>query len=154
MLRRVERGNYAQNFYPPSDLSLYEKEIPSNIANSFNAMIPTLLSVTLATIAYGIFDKFSTTAMETIYQLVQLPLQGISNNIFAVIACVLIGTIFWWFGVHGGTICIALFDALQLSNLQANAALAAAGLPITAENGAYIFYVSFNFVRKKLSLLL
>lgn len=121
------------------------KEIPANIADNFSAMIPTALCVVVATIVFTVFDKLSTTAMDWVYHVLQLPLQGVSNSLAAVVVCALVISFFWWFGIHGGTIAIALFGAIEQANLVHNAELLAAGIKLNAQNGAFIFTKTFEF---------
>lgn len=120
-------------------------QVPMGIQNSFNALVPTLIISILVTILYAIFDKAGTTMMDLIYTLLQTPLQGLVNSPFALVVSVLISTVFWWLGIHGGTINIAIFGSLLAANNLHNAEITAAGLVCSAETGAFIFEDSFNF---------
>lgn len=120
--------------------------VPSNVATSFAALIPGAVLVIGATIIYQIFNAFNTTLIECIYKVIQTPMQGVTDSLFGVILYCTIATVFWWFGVHGGSIVTGIMGALLLSNLTANQAIVDSGKALTVSNGAYIVTDQFTAV--------
>lgn len=120
--------------------------VPSNVATSFAALIPGAVLVISFAIIYQIFNTFHTTMIECIYKVIQTPMQGVTDSLFGVILYCTIATIFWWFGVHGGSIVTGIMGALLLSNLTANQAIVDSGKALTVSNGAYIVTDQFTAV--------
>lgn len=125
--------------------------VPEGVANSFASLIPGAILLTGAMIVYALLDKFDTTFVECIYNLFQIPLQGLTDSIPGVIVYCLVATIFWWFGVHGGTIVTGIMLPILLSNISANQAILDAGRELTIQNGANIVTDQFTAVFINLS---
>lgn len=121
------------------------KEVPEGVTNAFNALIPYAVTGVITFFIYSICDKFGTTLLDLIYNLLQIPLQNVTNNFGVIILSAFIIHLLWWFGIHGGAINSATFGPLQTANLQHNAELMASGIAVTAANGAAYFTDTFNF---------
>lgn len=120
------------------------KEVPAMVSDSFSALIPAAVAAITALVVYIICDLNGTTLLNFIYKSIQQPLQGLTGNWVAVIASALVSSIFWWLGVHGGSVNQAVFDTFLIANLTANLAITEAGLVPSAETGGYIFTAAFN----------
>lgn len=120
--------------------------VPTNVASSFAALVPGAVLIAGSTIVYQIFASFDTTFIEFIYQMIQAPMQGVTDSLFGIILYCTIATIFWWFGVHGGSIVTGIMGALLLSNLTANQALVDSGQALTVSNGAFIVTDQFTAI--------
>ncbi|WP_265459811.1 PTS sugar transporter subunit IIC [Enterococcus sp. HY326] len=120
--------------------------VPTNVASSFAALVPGAILIAGAAIVYQIFANFDTTFIEYIYEIIQAPMQGVTDSLFGIILYCTIATIFWWFGVHGGSIVTGIMGALLLSNLTANQAIIDSGQALTVQNGAYIVTDQFTAV--------
>ncbi|MFL2079884.1 PTS sugar transporter subunit IIC [Marinilactibacillus psychrotolerans] len=120
--------------------------VPPNVASSFAALVPGVVLIAGAVIIYQIFNSFNTTYIEFIYEIIQAPMQGVTDSLFGVILYSTIATIFWWFGVHGGSIVTGIMGPLLLSNLVANQAIIDSGQALTVSNGAYIVTDQFTAV--------
>lgn len=120
--------------------------VPTNVASSFAALVPGIVLITGSAIIYQIFDLMGTTLIEAIYHAIQAPMQGVTDSLFGIILYCTIATVFWWFGVHGGSIVTGIMGALLLSNLTANQAILDSGQALTVENGAYIVTDQFTAV--------
>jgi len=54
-------------------------------------------------------------------------MHGVTNSLFDIILYCTSATVFWWLGVHGGSIVTGIMGALLLSNLTANQAILDSG---------------------------
>lgn len=79
--------------------------VPTGVANAFSALIPATVIITAATIFVGLVEQlFKVTTIEVIYNLIQTPMQGLTDSLFgAVLMCFLVPFL-WMFGVHGSLI--------------------------------------------------
>jgi cellobiose PTS system EIIC component len=93
------------------------EQVPANVAGQFTAMIPAFVVVTVSTAIFAIFKYvFHTDALDWIYQVIQTPLQGMSDSFPAVLLLAFLVTFFWFFGVHGGIIVGAISGAFLIPN--------------------------------------
>ncbi len=82
------------------------------------------------------------TFIEMIYDVIQVPLQGLTGSLPGAIGIAFFISFLWWFGVHGQSVVNGVVTALLLSNLDANKALLAAD-KLSLENGAHIVTQQF-----------
>ncbi len=120
--------------------------VPSGVANSFAALVPGAVLITGSVIVFQVFKQFHTTFVEFIYTLIQTPLQGLTDSLWGVILYCTIATIFWWFGVHGGSIVTGIMLPVLLSNITENQAIVDSGKALTIANGAHIVTDQFTAV--------
>ncbi len=120
--------------------------VPSEVASSFAALIPGAVLITGATIIFQVFKSFGTTFVEFIYAIIQTPLQGLTDSLWGVILYCTIATVFWWFGVHGGSIVTGIMLPILLSNITENQAIIDSGKALTIANGAHIVTDQFTAV--------
>ncbi len=98
--------------------------VPDAVANSFSALIPISLTLTLFLVVRIIFSytPFGT-VQEFIYTVIQQPLTALGSGLPATIIAVMLIQVFWFFGLHGQIIVNSVFDpiwyALNDENLQA-----------------------------------
>ena len=72
--------------------------VPADVANAFSALIPAVAIVILATIIHGIFSMgLHTTAIETIYKIIQTPLQGMTDSLGGALLMCFTGPFLWIF---------------------------------------------------------
>lgn len=97
-------------------------QVPSAVGNQFAAMIPTAIIMTVTLITFIVFDKvFNSTFLDSIYAVIQAPLQGISDSPFAILIIGFLVPFFWFFGVHGGLIVGSLAGSFLGANALDNA---------------------------------
>ncbi|MDT2781600.1 PTS transporter subunit EIIC [Vagococcus fluvialis] len=120
--------------------------VPSNVSSSFAALVPGAVLIAGSAIIFQIFNSFDITFIEFIYKAIQAPMQGVTDSLFGIILYCTIATIFWWFGVHGGSIVTGIMGPLLLSNLTANQAIVDSGQALTVSNGAYIVTDQFTAI--------
>jgi PTS system cellobiose-specific IIC component len=115
------------------------EQVPSNVANSFVALIPAAVLVVFWLLVYMAFDHFAHTSMLAwIYNVVQAPLQGITDSFGGALIVPFLISFLWFFGVHGSSIVSGIMTAILLSNGTENARLFHAG-KLSLDNGGHIF---------------
>lgn len=118
--------------------------VPTGVANAFSALIPATVIITAATIFVGLVEQlFKVTTIEVIYNLIQTPMQGLTDSLFgAVLMCFLIPFL-WMFGVHGSTVVGGIMSGLLQANALENQAILDKGLELNLANGGHIVTVQF-----------
>lgn len=105
--------------------------VPPAVAASFAALIPSAVVITMFFLLRIGFEFTSfETAHNFIYKVLQTPLQGAGNTLFAQIIYSLACTVFWFFGINGPAVANTVFapitKILTIENLEAFQA----GLPL------------------------
>lgn len=118
--------------------------VPSGVANAFIALIPAAVIITLSTCVYAFFQLgLQTTFVEWIYQVIQIPLQGITDSLGGVIVMAFLIPFLWFFGVHGSTIVSGIMGGILQANAASNQEILNAGLELTLANGGRIVTQQF-----------
>lgn len=116
--------------------------VPEGVANSFNALIPGIISITAAFfVCAGFRFVLHTTFAECIVSLLQKPLQTGLGSLGGYLLLTFMISLFWMFGVHSSVLNSIANPFLRANGL-ANQELIEAGMALTAENGAY--YITFQ----------
>lgn len=111
---------------PPAITASFESLIPAIGVASFFILIGALFSMT----SYG--DVHS-----AVYAVLQAPLEGLGNSIWAMVLLALLGEFFWFFGIHGSNVTSAANNTLFMPGAIENASNVAAGLPATNAVNSY-----------------
>lgn len=118
--------------------------VPEGVVNSFTALIPALVLITGSVVVYALFKIIGdTTFLDTIYNIIQTPLQGITDSLGGVIVMGFMVPFLWFFGVHGSTIIGGIMQPILMSNMTENQAILDAGKALTLENGGHIVTQQF-----------
>ena len=118
--------------------------VPEGVSNAFSALIPGAVIVVGATVIHGICSMgFHTTAMEAIYNVIQTPLQGMTDSIGGAVLMCFLTPFLWFFGVHGSTIVGGIMTGILQANSLENQALIDKGIELTIENGGHIVTMQF-----------
>ncbi|MGC6768683.1 PTS sugar transporter subunit IIC [Enterococcus sp. LJL128] len=118
--------------------------VPENVANSFTALIPAAVLITGAMFIYIFFDKvFNTTFFDFIYDILQSPLQGVTDTLGGALIIGFLVPFFWFFGVHGSTIVGGIMEPILQANSLENTEILNAGKALTIENGGHIVTKQF-----------
>ena len=118
--------------------------VPDGVSNAFSALIPGAVIVLGATIVHGIFSMgFHTTAMEAIYNVIQTPLQSMTDSIGGAVLMCFLTPFLWFFGVHGSTIVGGIMTGILQANSLENQALVEQGIELTVKNGGHIVTMQF-----------
>lgn len=120
------------------------EQVPTNVANSFTALIPAAVLTTIALGIYIFFDKvFQTTVVEWIYTVIQSPMQGVTDSLGGTMMLGFLVPFLWFFGVHGSTIVGGIMGPILQANSLANTAILESGKALTLENGGHIVTQQF-----------
>ena len=118
--------------------------VPEGVSNSFTALIPAAVLIAGTAIIYAIFHfAMDTTFVEAIYEVIQTPLQGITDSLGGVIVMSFMIPFLWFFGVHGSTIIGGIMGPILQANTAANQAILDAGQELTIANGGHIVTQQF-----------
>jgi len=123
--------------------------VPVGVVNSFTALIPGFAIILTTAFVYGISEMaLKATPIELVYQVIQAPLQGMTDSFSGVLVMSFMIPFLWLFGVHGSTIVKGIMDPLLSANTAENQALLLAGKELTLDNGAHIVTQQFldNFI--------
>lgn len=131
--------------------------VPANVANSFNALVPELFVIIIFT---AIRIGFSFTSFKTVqtfvYTILQKPLTNIGGNLIFLIVVVLIQQILWMFGIHGSNVTDGITKPIMFAQTAENAEAFAAGLklPNILNYQFYSNYVNIGGAGGTLALVL
>lgn len=114
--------------------------VPEGVANSFSAIIPGAVVITLASVFYAIFKINNTTFIDFIYKMIQVPLQGMTSSLPGAILMAFAISFLWWFGIHGASIVAGIMGGILTANMNANQAIIEAGQTLTSANGHIVTY--------------
>lgn len=118
--------------------------VPAGVSNAFSALIPAVVIIIIATVLHGIFSMgFGTTVMEAIYNVIQTPMQGMTDSLGGAIIMCFMGPFLWLFGVHGSTVVGGIMTGILQANSLDNQAIIDSGLKLTLENGGHIVTQQF-----------
>lgn len=109
------------------------ESVPEMVSQSFSALIPGIILVIIMLVINGVSRVMAGSLHEFIYSIIQLPLQGLTSNIFAIAIVGGLNGFLWWFGIHP-TVVNSIVNPLLIANADANQALSIAG-QLTFEHG-------------------
>ncbi|MGA9517304.1 MAG: PTS sugar transporter subunit IIC [Trichococcus sp.] len=117
--------------------------VPSNVAKSFDALVPGLLIILVFDILKLVFAITPYgTAQSFIFQIIQAPLTSIGATLPATILIIILETLLFSFGLHGPNILGAVMQPIWLTLTAENATAFAAGAPLPNIVN-YQFYANF-----------
>lgn len=120
------------------------EQVPANVANSFTALIPAAVIITVSLVIYVIFDKFfNTTVVEWIYKVIQSPMQGVTDSFGGALMLGFLVPFLWFFGVHGSTIVGGIMGPILQANSLENTEILKSGKALTVANGGHIVTQQF-----------
>ena len=112
------------------------------MANSFTALIPASVIVTGAMLIFILLDKvFNTTFFDFIYEVLQSPLQGVTDSLGGAIR--FCHSPLLVFGVHGSTIVGGIMGPILQANSLENTEILKSGKDLTLANGGHIVTQQF-----------
>ena len=118
--------------------------VPAGVSNAFSALIPAAVIISVTTVIQGIFTLgLHTTVMESIYSVIQVPMQGLTDSLPGAIIMCFLYPFLWVFGVHGSTVVGGIMDGLLQANCLENQAILDAGMELTVANGGHIVTKQF-----------
>lgn len=113
--------------------------VPQGVANAFTALIPGALIIFSSFLIWIFFEtSFDKTIVTVIYDLLQTPLQGLSDSLGGVIIVALLISLLWWCGVHGSAIVGGIIGPIVTANALQNQELLLKGEQLIAGENAKI----------------
>lgn len=116
------------------------ESVPPNVANSFSALIPTGIVVTVFLVIAGLMTKTSYGNLHNaVFTIIQSSLMNfMGDNIFAYTFFQLMTNLLWFFGLHGGNIVGSITNPIYTPLALENFALYEAGQkPIHIISGSF-----------------
>lgn len=97
--------------------------VPPTVVQSFAALIPAAIVMTVFFLINFIFAACGTDAFSFIFKFLQTPLLGLGDTLGAMVIAYIFLHLFWFFGVNGGSVVGAVFNpilqTLSLANIEA-----------------------------------
>ncbi|MFL2100774.1 PTS sugar transporter subunit IIC [Desemzia sp. FAM 23989] len=119
------------------------ESVPSNVARSFDALIPGLFIILIfMLIRMGFGSTGYETAQTFIFQIIQTPLTTIGTSLPATVLVIILETILFSFGLHGPNIVGGVMQPIWLSTMAENLAAFQANLDLP-NIVTYQFYSNF-----------
>lgn len=113
--------------------------VPEGVSNAFKSLIPGFIIVTLAFFTYILFSAvFESTLIETIYYILQTPLQNMSDSFWGALSIAILISLLWWCGVHGPVIVMGVMGPIVTANALHNQSLVNIGETLVAGVNAKI----------------
>lgn len=95
--------------------------VPSNIYDSFTALIPSVITVLIVASIGAVFHRLTGVYLyDAIYLLMQKPLESVTQSLWGVMLLVVFAQLFWLIGVHGDQMILAIRDPLLLGAVMEN----------------------------------
>lgn len=95
--------------------------VPPNVANSFSALLPSIITVTaIATFGFTFYEISGMTLYDATYAAIQRPLEGAIQSLPGVLLLMFLAQVFWVVGIHGNQMIKPLREPLLLGAIAAN----------------------------------
>ena len=121
--------------------------VPSGVAKAFTALVPGMIFFTSASVLYGLCHYLgATTLPELVFQVIQTPLQGLSDSLAGGSIIVGLQSILFWAGIHGPNVVGGVVSPLLIANSLDNQHLIDAGMSLINNPEAKIFTCQINDV--------
>lgn len=106
--------------------------VPEGIANSFNSLVPIIITEVLITAAGFLFlGIFKMNILDFIYKILQAPLMALAQTSIGIVFIRLFSQLFWFLGIHGGLATSAIINPVFSAALAENVEAVNAGLKAT-----------------------
>lgn len=120
----------------------FPDSVPSNVGNAFSSLIPTFLTVfVMVLIRFTYFFATGNELSTLIYSFIQVPINAVIQTPFGFIGASVLGSLFWFFGIHGSSIVGAVMKPILFGALATNLELVNSGRAATE-----IVTRPFNFI--------
>lgn len=120
------------------------EQVPMNVANSFTALIPAAVLITFSLLVYVFFDRgFQTTMVQWIYEVIQSPMQGVTDSVGGALMLGFMVPFLWFFGVHGSSLVGGIMGPILQANSLENTEILQSGKALTVANGGHIVTQQF-----------
>lgn len=97
------------------------ENVPSNVAASFSALFPTILTVAaMATLGFAVKAMTGLYAYDIMYKMIQEPLEGVIQGLPGIMLLIFIAQLFWVIGIHGNQMVKPIREPLLLGAIAVN----------------------------------
>ena len=112
--------------------------VPSGVTRAFEALTPGAILFTAAAVVFGLC-KFAgdTTFPELLFNMIQAPLQGITDSVIGGTVFSLLQTILFWAGIHGPNVVGGVMNPIMTANALENQALIEQGVNLATDPRAH-----------------
>lgn len=95
--------------------------VPANVATSFSALIPSIITITLiAGFGFAFHQVTGIYLYESIYNLVQKPLESVMQGLPGILILMFVAQCFWVIGIHGNQMIKPIREPLLLASIAVN----------------------------------
>ncbi len=113
--------------------------VPSGVTRAFEALTPAFFAFTGAAIIFGLCKFIGDTNFpQLLFDVIQTPLQGLSDTIIAGTIFSWLQTILFWAGIHGPNVVGGVMNPIMLANSLENLALMDAGVDMSSDPRVHI----------------
>lgn len=130
--------------------------VPPNIAASFTALIPMVLTFfVMSMIRYGFSLSVYGDINTLIYTIIQKPLMGVGTGLVPTLLLIALVQLFWFIGLHGQNIIYSIMGPIWIAATAANASAHQSGKPLQyiVTDEFFSFYVCPAFMALIVALL-
>ncbi len=126
--------------------------VPPAIVVPFTSIIPAFVAMYVVAIITFVFNQFTgKLIIDWIYDVLQTPLLGFSQNPISVIAVAFLTQLFWFFGIHGGNVMAPIMEGVFGVALLANLEAFQKGAKIpylwtSVSYGAFVWYATLGLL--------
>lgn len=107
------------------------ESVPGGVSKSFEVLFPAMITALIFGIAGFLFTKcFGSNIPDTIYIILQKPLEAIMQHPAGVIVLAIICQLFWMIGLHGSQLIGVVRNSIGLAAIAANLTAFEAGTPM------------------------
>ena len=107
------------------------ESVPSNVSASFSALFPTIITVfVMALLGWAIHAVTGMYAFDIIYNLVQQPLEAVSQGLPGLLILMIVAQLFWVIGIHGNQMIKPVREPLLLAAIATNTEAFMAGTSV------------------------
>ena len=118
------------------------ESVPTGVSNAFTALIPGVVIGTGSRIIYVVCDAVKGISMtEIIYEILQIPMQSLSDSLIGIILIMFFISLLWWCGIHGPNVVMAIMSPILTANALDNQSIIDAGQALVAGDNAKIVTV-------------
>ncbi|MBP3041196.1 PTS sugar transporter subunit IIC [Bacillaceae bacterium Marseille-Q3522] len=97
------------------------ESVPSNVATSFSALFPSILTVTIIASLGFIFYKITGIYLyEAVYSIIQKPLESVMQGLPGLLILMFVAQFFWVIGIHGNQMIKPIREPLLLASITVN----------------------------------
>ncbi|OPJ55660.1 PTS sugar transporter subunit IIC [Alkalithermobacter paradoxus] len=136
---------YIYSWFIKRDIRIKMPEgVPQGVANAFSALIPGFAIITLSSIVFLVFDRLAGVSfIEVVYDVLQTPIQNMTDSLAGAILIPLLISLFWWGGIHGSAIIMGIMGPIVTANGLANQAIIDSGAALVVGENAKIVTAQF-----------